>query len=100
MTLPVDAFWPTLDLVMEFNERQHSEAVPHFDKLDVMTVSGVPRGGENGQRRIYDLRRDELIPAHGLRLVRIYMSDFTVRRHHIVPDPTDASRVTRALGQQ
>lgn len=96
--LPVDAYWESLGLVMEFNERQHSEPVPHFDKLDRMTVSGVPRGGLHGQRRLYDLRRDQLIPAHGLRLVRIYMSDFVVRRHHIVPSKlADRDRVRAAL---
>jgi hypothetical protein len=94
----MDAYWPTLELVVEFNERQHSESVPHFDNLDKVTVSGVPRGGENGQRRIYDGRRDELIPAHGLRLVRIYMADFTVRRHHIVPEAADMDRVRQSLG--
>jgi len=83
--LPVDAYWETLGLVMEFNERQHSEPVPHFDKLDTVTVSGVPRGGPNGQRRLYDLRRDSLIPTHGLRLVRIYASEFQLKRGHIAP---------------
>ena len=83
---------------MEFNERQHSEPVPHFDKLDRLTVSGVPRGGANGQRRLYDLRRDQLVPAHGLRLVRIYMSDFVVSRHHIVPSYlADRDHVRAAL---
>ncbi|WP_457100682.1 hypothetical protein [Microbacterium sp. P5_E9] len=84
--LPVDAYWESLGLVMEFNERQHTESVAHFDKLDVLTVSGVPRGGPDGQRRRYDLRRDELIPAQGFRLLRINMSEFTVRGHHIVHD--------------
>lgn len=96
--LPVDAYWEPLGLVMEFNERQHSEPVPHFDKLDRLTVSGVPRGGANGQRRLYDLRRDQLLPANGLRLVRIYMSDFGVRRHHIVPSYlADRNHVRAAL---
>lgn len=63
--LPVDAFYPTLDLVVEFHEKQHTEAVAHFDKPDVLTVSGVHRGI---QRRLYDERRQELVPAHGLSL--------------------------------
>ena len=64
--LPVDAYWPRLGLVVEYRERQHHEPVPHFDKPDRRTVSGVHRGQ---QRQIYDRRRDELIPAHGLTLL-------------------------------
>ncbi|WP_313545648.1 hypothetical protein [Leifsonia aquatica] len=94
----MDAYWEPLDLVVEFHERQHSQAVPHFDKLDVITVSGVPRGGPNGQRRRYDLRRETLIPEHGLHLVIISITAFTVKRHHIVPDPVaDAVTVQKAL---
>ena len=29
--LPVDAFYKSLNLVIEFNERQHTEKVPFFD---------------------------------------------------------------------
>jgi hypothetical protein len=50
--LPVDGYWPTLGLVVEFQEKQHSEAVPLFDRR--ATVSGVPRGE---QRRLYDRRK-------------------------------------------
>jgi hypothetical protein len=64
--LPVDAYWPELQLVVEYRERQHTKETPFFDKLAVVTVSGVHRGE---QRRRYDARRDELIPAHGLRLL-------------------------------
>lgn len=79
--LPVDAYYPTKRLVIEFHEKQHTEAVKHFDKPDMLTVSGVHRGI---QRRIYDDRHRELIPAHGLSLVIIPMSDFTVRGGSIV----------------
>ena len=37
-----------------------------------LTVSGVHRGV---QRALYDARRDELIPAHGIRLVVITPAD-------------------------
>lgn len=70
--LPVDAFWPEHGLVVEYRERQHDEAVPHFDKPDRLTVSGVHRGL---QRALYDRRREELIPVHGLRLVVIKPAD-------------------------
>lgn len=43
MTLPVDAYWPDHAPVVEFHEKQHTEQVRHFDKPDVMTVSGMHR---------------------------------------------------------
>lgn len=70
--LPVDGYWSGYGLVVEYRELQHDRATPHFDKPDRMTVSGVHRGE---QRRLYDLRREELIPAHGLRLVIVKPSD-------------------------
>jgi hypothetical protein len=63
--LPVDAYFEELGLVVEYREHQHDRPVPFFDKTDRVTVSGVHRGE---QRRIYDRRRNELIPQHGLRL--------------------------------
>lgn len=68
VSLPVDAFWPNQKLVAEYRERQHSESTPFFDKPAELTISGVDRGE---QRRRYDARRDELIPAHGLRLLTV-----------------------------
>ena len=69
--LPVDAYYPSLNLVVEYHERQHSESVPLFDKR--MTVSGVTRGE---QRRLYDLRREQVLPEHGIKLVVISYKDF------------------------
>jgi hypothetical protein len=70
--LPVDAYYAARRLVIEYRERQHDERVAHFDKPDVLTVSGVHRGI---QRRIYDERRAVEIPAHGLRLIVVKPSD-------------------------
>ena len=50
--LPVDAYYPSLHLVVEYRERQHTEDVPFFDRRP--TVSGVPRGE---QPALYDQRR-------------------------------------------
>ncbi len=39
--LPVDIYYHHLGLVIEYRERQHYEAVPHFDRRS--TVSGMNR---------------------------------------------------------
>jgi hypothetical protein len=57
---------------VEYREQQHDRPVAFFDKPERMTVSGVHRGR---QRALYDARRDELIPARGIRLVIIKPSD-------------------------
>jgi hypothetical protein len=75
--LPVDAYYSNHGLVVEYRERQHDQPVAHFDKPDVMTVSGVHRGE---QRRIYDHRRKIEIPAHKLRLVIVTPSDLVSDR--------------------
>lgn len=69
--LPVDAYYEDLNLVVEYYERQHTESVPLYDKKQ--TVSGVNRAI---QRRIYDNRRREELPKHGIKLVVISYSDF------------------------
>lgn len=76
--LPVDGYWPDLGLVVEFQEEQHSQPSPFFDRRQ--TVSGVGRGE---QRRRYDERKRTAIPAHGLRLVVIEKSAFTVKSKRI-----------------
>lgn len=69
--LPVDAYYEKLGLVVEYCERQHTEAVAFFDQKQ--TVSGVNRGE---QRRLYDKRRKVILPQHDIRLVNINYSDF------------------------
>ena len=92
--LPVDAYWESLDLVVEFHEKQHSEAVGLFDRRQ--TLSGVNRGL---QRKLYDDRRVKLIPQHGLALVIIPMADFVVRRNLIVPNrDADLAAVRKYVG--
>lgn len=71
--LPVDAYYENLNLVIEYRERQHTEAVGFFDKPDKMTVSGVHRGE---QRKLYDERRRKVLPENGIKLVEISYSDF------------------------
>lgn len=69
--LPVDAYYEELNLVVEYYERQHTESVKLFD--DRMTKSGVPR---SVQRRIYDERRKEVLPQHGIQVTVISFQDF------------------------
>lgn len=91
--LPVDAYWPNINLVVEYRERQHYEEVGHFDKPDRLTVSGVHRGI---QRRLYDERREHEIPSHGLRLVIIKASDLHASPNGRLKRNVDADRATIA----
>ena len=85
-TLPVDAYYPDLKLVVEYRERQHTQSVPHFDKPHRLTVSGVPR---REQRRLYDQRRRDVLPQWGIGLVEIDFSDLVHRRNgRLVRDRT------------
>jgi len=94
--LPVDCYWPDLELVVEFQEEQHTRPSPFFDRRH--TVSGVGRGE---QRRIYDERKRLLIPTHGLHLVLIEKSAFVVKSKRIVSDPVrDIVVVREYLGSE
>lgn len=75
-TLPVDAYYPLLKLVIEYHERQHCEPVPLWDKKP--TASGIPRGE---QRARYDQRRREVLPKHGIYLVELCCLDFKCHRN-------------------
>lgn len=79
--LPVDIYYEDLDLVIEYREYQHTNPVKHFDKPDKMTVSGVHRGE---QRKIYDQRRRDVLPQHGIQLIEIDYSDFTHSNNKIM----------------
>lgn len=92
--LPVDGYWPGHQLVVEYRERQHDEPVRHFDKPDYLTVSGVHRGL---QRALYDARRDELIPAHGLRLVVVRLADLNATKRKLRRTPEVDVPVLRRL---
>ncbi len=71
--LPVDAFYPSKNIVVEYREKQHTEDVPLFDRK--ATVSGISRGE---QRKRYDQRRREVLPQHKIKLVEIPYSSFKV----------------------
>ena len=66
--LPFDAAWPDRRLIVEVDENQHREAVVFWDKPDVLTVSGIPRGR---QRALYDERKRSAARAAGFTVVEI-----------------------------
>jgi hypothetical protein len=94
--LPVDAYYSQLRMLVEYQERQHDEGIDHFDRPNVITVSGVHRGI---QRRIYDARRAKEIPAHYLRYVVIRPDDLAAsRRGRLLRDrPRDVESLRRLL---
>ena len=71
VSLPVDAYYPDLNLVIEYHESQHTQSTPFFDNKT--TASGVSRGE---QRRIYDERRRQVLPEQGIKLIIISYTDF------------------------
>jgi len=71
VSLAVDAYYPSLHLVIEYQERQHTERVAFFDRR--LTVSGVHRGE---QRARYDERRREVLPQHGIELAEFSYDEF------------------------
>lgn len=92
--LPVDVYYKELNLVVEYYERQHTEAVKLFDRR--MTVSGVSRGE---QRKIYDERRRTELPKHGIKFVVISYSDFGTTKKLARNHDADLMVVKRILGQ-
>lgn len=77
--LPVDAYFPSQKLVLEYRERQHlAERPDSFALWDRrMTASGMTR---REQRARYDGVRKSEIPKHGLRLFVVNADDLGVDR--------------------
>jgi hypothetical protein len=69
--LPVDAYYEKHNLVIEYRERQHTESVSIMDNK--ITISNVDR---KEQRKIYDKRREEMLPKNGIKFIIISYSDF------------------------
>jgi hypothetical protein len=93
--LPVDSYYPELNLVIEYKEQQHTKPNKHFDKPDLFTVSGVHRGE---QRKIYDQRRLEVLPKYGIQVIEISFSDFDHdRKDRILRSNNDIEKVKKLL---
>jgi hypothetical protein len=89
----VDAYYPLLNLVVEYHERQHSEVVALFDRR---IVAGG--GTRREQRKRYDLRREERLPLHGVALVvfsYLEFEDNSAKRLRRVP--ADLNIIARRL---
>jgi hypothetical protein len=74
--LPVDAYYEIgkdSKIVIEYREMQHTESVALFDKR--MTCSGCNRAQ---QRKLYDQKRRDVLPQHGIRLIEL---DYTLFQH-------------------
>lgn len=73
-SLPVDAFYEELNLVIEYKEFQNTETASNFKTSLKKTVSGVTR---QEQRVIYDQRKAEILPENNIDLVVLSYSDFS-----------------------
>jgi hypothetical protein len=93
--LPVDAYYQRLEIAIEYRELQHAKPVTHFDKTDRLTVSGVHRGE---QRRRYDQRRRDVLPANGIRLIEIDCTDLACdKRSRLLRQPLQDGQVLESL---
>lgn len=89
--LPVDAYYEQYQLVVEYHEKQHTESVNFFNKKD--TASGVSR---DEQRRIYDERRKETLPKHGIEIAIISYNDFNFNNQkRIIRNPEKDLEIVR-----
>jgi hypothetical protein len=78
--LPVDAFYPSLNLVIEFEESHHTQPVIFFDKPEKMTVSGINR---SEQRIKYIELRKEILPKQKINLLFIAFDEFELKRKRL-----------------
>jgi hypothetical protein len=94
--LPFDAAWPRRRLIVEVDEDQHRREVKFFDKPDVMTVSGVPRGE---QRRIYDRRKRAAARAAGFTVIEVAWERRPLPKHRDRDaDRRELADILRAAG--
>jgi hypothetical protein len=76
--LPLDGYWDSFRLAVEFQEKQHFEPVPFWDQK--LTASGMTRGE---QRKAYDRRKVEKTAEHGVRLLHIRQDTFPMSKGKI-----------------
>ena len=95
-SLPVDAFYEDLKLVVEYKEKLREKAPTKFDRPVKLTVSGVTR---DEQRKIYNERKADVLPENGIDLVVISYSDFSCDEDDkiIRNEASDLKRMTATL---
>ena len=73
--LPLEAYYPQHQLVVEFREGQHRGLGPALWD-DRPTAIGVPR---KLQRQIYDTKRKRVLPQHGITVIVIHDDELTYK---------------------
>lgn len=68
--LPVDAYFPESNLIVEYREKQHLQPVGFMDKR--ITISGISRGE---QRKIYDRRKEQWSAENNVNLLIVNYGD-------------------------
>jgi hypothetical protein len=92
--LPVDAWYPELNLVIEFEEIHHSKPNVHFDKPFKMTISGTNRGE---QRVKYIKLRKIIFPKHKIRVLFIPYDKFELKGKKLKRIKDEDMKVVREL---
>jgi len=66
--LTLDAYYYSLNLAIEYREKQHTEEISDDDKPIIKTVSGVSR---DEQRKIYELRKRDVLLRKNINFIEI-----------------------------
>ena len=91
--LPVDAYYKSLKLVVEYRERQHIEYVGFFDNKK--TSQGITRGE---QRQRYDKLRRIILPLHGIQLIELSFNQFSYNSaKRLLRNKTDDIEILRTI---
>ena len=91
--LKVDAYYEPLKLVVEYMEIQHFKKGMYGNKY--CPASGMYR---DNQRAMYDQRRRDILPKHGIKLVEIKYSDFAYNsKYRLLRNREEDIKVIRKL---
>lgn len=91
--LKVDAYYEPLKLVVEYMEIQHFKKGMFGNKY--CPASGMYR---DNQRAMYDQRRRDILPKHGIKLVEIKYSDFAYNsKYRLLRNREEDIKVIRKL---
>ena len=71
--LPVGAYYESVKIVIEYKESPQTISLAFANRADAKTISGVTR---EAQRLIYDQRRVDELPKHGILLINIAFDTF------------------------